>query len=284
MGLLSRGSEPKKFPQPGSLAFGFVFLGAVAILTSFLWDKVRPPDLIRLQLGSVVPIVGESKKIDPLRAETVLLKERTPFFENDLVVTDDASQARIFFENGGQVLLTPDSQIRATQQLANGKLSPWVEVVKGDAIIENRGIPALSLKKLTPDNSLWAPTKIGSLISPFKQKENESSTETATSSASKAQDKNGQRLSSSEITLRLGQNRKNFLKCYGGLLQKSPHAKGEVALNFTISATGRIQNPSIEGTIPDPSFQSCLLETLDQIRFRAFRGDAIMARFPLIFE
>ncbi|MEI7973328.1 MAG: AgmX/PglI C-terminal domain-containing protein, partial [Bdellovibrio sp.] len=95
----------------------------------------------------------------------------------------------------------------------------------------------------------------------------------------------GGRPSAEDVARRLSQRRPDFLKCFGTLLQKNHRSRGLVDVTFTILPTGRISQPSARSEeIRDETFQNCLFEVLQRIRFSAFTGEAVLAKFPLVFD
>ncbi|MFP5519084.1 MAG: AgmX/PglI C-terminal domain-containing protein [Bdellovibrionia bacterium] len=96
---------------------------------------------------------------------------------------------------------------------------------------------------------------------------------------------NKETLSDYYIKNKLDASQKNFQKCYTHYLQKNDTSPTQATMLITIEASGKVSAAQIyQGTITNNEFKSCLQEVAKRIQFKAFKGEAIQASFPLLFD
>ena len=248
----------------------FLVLGLTAILCSFLWKHFGSPTH-QLRVGTITPLNGVTNLSVEGKA-TRQLQEKTELMENDLIQTEELSQARIHLENAGRLVLAPQSTVQVQRRFQSNEWHYVVKVFSGDARTEAEGSPAMVLEKSQEEIS-W-PERL--LISQPRNLEEPKSSQVESS---------GGRPTAQEISSRLAQRRRDFLKCFGQLIQKKHQSKGVVELSFTILPTGRVSNPIFTSQdLDDGGFRNCLFEVVQRVRFQSFSGDAILAKFPLVFD
>ncbi|HEX4925798.1 MAG TPA: AgmX/PglI C-terminal domain-containing protein [Bdellovibrionales bacterium] len=74
-------------------------------------------------------------------------------------------------------------------------------------------------------------------------------------------------------------------RCYAQLLSKSPQAKGEVHLTFTIQPNGSVTALRVlKSTLDDADLQKCVISVVERAQFRGFRAEPIVVNYPIYFE
>ncbi len=96
---------------------------------------------------------------------------------------------------------------------------------------------------------------------------------------------NKETLSDSHIASVIREKRAFLNRCYAQHLRLNPEARGRIDTSLTIEPDGSISSARVvASTIADPSLQQCVITTLQRCRFKNFRGDAIVLRYPINFE
>jgi hypothetical protein len=83
----------------------------------------------------------------------------------------------------------------------------------------------------------------------------------------------------------LAAQKARLARCQANALRVHPQIKGRLLLGFRIARDGKTTEARVLNTsVPDPSFENCVLEVLTGLRFRGFSGPEIVRSFEVRFE
>lgn len=262
---------------------GLFFTGLALALGAFFFrldNSGRGSPSTGASIAFVSPVVGVSF-VTSTSGERRPARGKTSLFENESISTEEASQARISFPSGARVLLRGQTQVSVTRHWHESFWREELKVLSGSVQIEIKGEPALSVIEEKREVSWPEQLLLSRREIPLGSK---APTEVNGPSKEISEPSNA-RPNAEDVARRLSQRRPDFLKCFGTLLQKNHRARGLVDVTFTILPTGRISQPSARSEeIRDEAFQNCLFEVLQRVRFSAFAGEAVLAKFPLVFD
>jgi hypothetical protein len=87
------------------------------------------------------------------------------------------------------------------------------------------------------------------------------------------------------ISDRLARQKIRIYRCYSQLLQKKPEAKGKLALHFTVTNLGKVEEAEMTSSqFTDENFHKCLVEVIKRTDFMPFKGNTMATLLPLKFE
>lgn len=250
---------------------GLIVIGVVLILLS-IWVPQNKLSL-NLSQNHLATILEKSGQIllgnNEMPAESELTI-KSKIYSGDKVRSSEESDALIQFTSGAQIRLQPKTEVLFELQDNQQIL---LVVKTGDITIEKFS-----------DSPLWI-RQNGQLYTAADYALLDKSTVNNPSAVSRTENSELTDLSHNEIETVLNQKKSDFFKCFGQLLQRSPHASGQVMLSFSVSPLGSVTNPEVAKTeISDRDFQACLLEVIARTRFRSFKGSPITTVFPIYFE
>jgi TonB family protein len=74
-------------------------------------------------------------------------------------------------------------------------------------------------------------------------------------------------------------------KCWLGRLKDKPGLKGQIILQFEISRRGKVKDIKVaDSSIADEPLQKCVMQVVERIAFRSFKGAEISLSYPIGFE
>lgn len=260
--------------------WGFLLLGALFIaLSLFLTGPKSTPDLKpTLVLAHAEKTLGSASLLKDGLLKRAPLVSRADLGPLDSIETGEIGEVRLDFDSGYRVRVR-DSSLVTLERVEDQNGYHIVLILK-------RG--TLTVDSFGRDGELFI-AKNGERISatdysesPLAQAPVQAPVETSAQSAAAEANKG---ITDQEIQAVMSSHRTSFLKCYTQLLQKDPHAKGDVSLTFTVENSGKMS--AIEATSPtlkQTDFKKCLIDVMSRIEFRTFQGPPVSTLFPLKFE
>lgn len=92
-------------------------------------------------------------------------------------------------------------------------------------------------------------------------------------------------LSNEYINEMIADRQKWLQKCWVARLSENPKLKGRLVLQFEITRRGKVRDAQVaESTIKDEVLQSCVVQVMERIPFRSFKGPEISLSYPINFE
>lgn len=92
-------------------------------------------------------------------------------------------------------------------------------------------------------------------------------------------------LSNEYIDEMMASRQSQFQKCWLPRLKVDPNLKGEIILQFEISQRGKVRDLRVaDATLNDETLRNCVMQVVERIPFRAFKGPEISLSYPLTFE
>lgn len=249
---------------------GLIVVGVVLILLS-VW---LPQNKLSFNLSQnhIATIIEKSGKVllanneMPAKAD---LKVKSKIHSGDRVRSTDSAEALIQFTSGAQIRLNPKTEVLLESQSEKQFL---VVIKTGDISIEKFSEAPLWVRHngqqyTAADYALLDKNNLRAGLPRITR------------------DADLSDISHTEIEAVLNEKKTDFFKCFGQLLQRSPHASGQVMLSFTVSPLGSVTTPEVaKSEIADATFQACLLEVIARTRFRSFKGSPVTTVFPIHFE
>lgn len=250
---------------------GLVAVGVTLILLS-IW---LPQNKLSLNFSQnhIATVIEKSGSIvfsnNEMPSESEL-NVKSKIYSGDKVRSSEESEALIQFTSGAQIRLQPKSEVLFELQ-SNRQILAVIKT--GDLSIEKFSEAPFWIRQ---NGQLYAGADYALLDKNNKNLQ---------PLPARSQDDELTDLSQNEIETVLNQKKTDFFKCFGQLLQRSPHAAGQVMLSFSVNPLGAVANPEIaKSEISDQDFQACLLEVIARTRFRSFKGSPITTVFPIYFE
>lgn len=257
---------------------GLLVFGIGALIVSFyIEQKMRRDRDSQTQIGRVEKSYGQVFTFRPGTNQKRKVSKLEFISPLDSVETEDQSEARVAMDNSAIIKILPESLVTFERvEMADGFQDVLV-LQRGDIRIEEPGREGeffiskngqrVAAKQYHQLNLSKEPIDRPVPLQPLNVTENDSG------------------LSDDEINSLVGAQRPNFMKCYTGLLQKDPQAKGELSLNFTIENSGKVGLIEVSSArLQNEDFKRCLSSVLTRVQFRSFSGSAISTFFPLKFE
>ena len=94
-----------------------------------------------------------------------------------------------------------------------------------------------------------------------------------------------QPLQSSEIAAVVTKKRRLFGNCQSLSLKSTGKANGKILLGLKINNLGKIHSiETLQSSLPNKEFESCILSVFKRIRFRNFKGQPVSFSYPLVFN
>ncbi|MES3037147.1 MAG: AgmX/PglI C-terminal domain-containing protein [Bdellovibrionota bacterium] len=217
-------------------------------------------------IGKVEVYKGKVILKEHSQAKTETIEKDRSFKSGSLLISSNDADVVLEFPDT-RLRLKPDSQIFIEQVVPNiviylqkGGLEKETDIGDNSPVLIESGLQRQSVKKYF--DSLATPAQRTAETNP---------------------DPTGLTQETIQNTLRRSQPL--FFRCYTQLLQRSPKAKGQVDLVFTIQSSGKISQPQISGSqLRDDPFRRCLTDVVSRIEFPRFDGRSVSAVFPLKFE
>lgn len=76
-----------------------------------------------------------------------------------------------------------------------------------------------------------------------------------------------------------------FQNCWLTRLKEDPNLKGKIVVQFEISRRGKVRDVRInEATLNDDTLKKCIVQVIERIPFRSFKGPEISLTYPIAFE
>jgi len=255
--------------------FGVFFLGL-----SFYVNYQPATRTSGSKIARVVRETGEVTWYSQGLGQRKLVTSEMEIGSFDSLETNDLGEATLYFENGYQVRVLPNTVLSLEKKTTEQNVDADLVLQHGNVEVEKVGsLGELSISKKGHriSASEYNESDLKRLQLPAKQP----ISETAAVDGKYP-------LSEQEISNVVSHHQTEFFKCYTHLLQKHPQARGEVILNFTIQSAGRVELPEVlpqwsQGTGTE-EFNRCLKDVISRIEFRSFKGSSITTVFPLKFE
>lgn len=208
------------------------------------------------------------------------LTQKTFLYTLDSVETSADGEAMMEFDSGYRIHIPENTLLTLAQERDRTTLL----LKRGDIQVENYGQEDTLF--ISKDGARWKPNEY-ELVHKARRGD-QSLPESSTGSAEvtaipSTQLKEG--LSPDYIQDMMRSQRQNFFKCYTQLLQKTPGLTGQASLSFVIEPSGKVTQPEVASSnIQDSTFKKCLVEAVQRVEFKSFRGEALSTVFPLKFE
>ena len=271
--------KAKNLAKKNQLVVGLLISGLALIALSLyfsVFDKSDAEGQIR-----IAQVSRETGKAFVLRkgfTEKEPVIRRVPLYNLNSIETDETGEALVSFDSGYQLRVF-NNALLTLEKIDDAESFYVVVIVKnGDVRIDNFGREGQLFISKNGDR-ISASDYNGSLLA---------RTPTVTPSpvdtmSSPIPDDQG--LSEDEIATGIQKYRTSFFKCYTQLLQKEPTSKGKVSLSFTVENNGKMSVTEVTASeLPNAEFKKCLIDVLNRVEFRSFKGPAISTLFPLKFE
>lgn len=257
------GRDAKAFIAFLALGVMFLILGVTAKnFLQFSAAKV-PMGLVYEESGEVFLYKKDFRRKD-------FVTSSLPVYMDDRVETSDAGIAKIVFDSGSAIRVLPRSLVKLKKELLSNKSKLLVVIEKGS-------IETFDPKKL---EDLWI-EKNDSVIEASAYSQSALAREVPQA----ALDAKNQTPSEEEIFKTVNQSKNSFFKCYTQLLAKNPSLKGNVVLNFTVEARGKVSSAHVTSSFSaDSDFSQCLIEIIMRTQFKSFEGEPLQISFPFKFE
>jgi hypothetical protein len=274
--------------------------------TSFFWPKFWQSIQNKNALALITAIHGQAEKISIHSATPETIKKNTPIQSLETLIVGSNSDLIVKFHEGAEIKLFPDSMVIFSGKAKNPQMSikkGKLEVLSISAqeklwISQNGRTTKAQNYKATDniDESLEINPILGQTdvqaetTNSFSSIEGgESVPENVTSSIANIKKETKVNDEQSQIRLmisdRLARQKTRIYRCYSQLLQKSPEAKGKLAVHFTINNLGKVENAEMASTqFEDQNFHKCLLEVVKRTDFLPFKGSVMATLLPLKFE
>ncbi len=263
------------------LVIGFLILGAALLGVSYYFSKKKSNGLsgLEIRLAQVNRETGKVYIFKGGSATRESIDRKTALYSLDSVETSEDGSSMVTTEGGDRVLILGNSLVtieKADQEesfstvliLKRGELRIESVSKEGDLAIAKNGERILA----NDYNGSQLAKAMTQLTAPIDTFSNPLSEENLG-------------LTENEITSIMNSQRNSFFKCYTQLLQKEPTAHGDVSLSFTIENSGKLSVAEVTASsIPNKDFKNCLLEVLNRLEFKPFKGTPISTLFPLKFE
>lgn len=265
--------EKNKIPW----VIGLLIFGLSALIISFWIDKRMHRDLeAQSQIGRVEKLYGQVSTFRAGSNQKRTVGQLEFLSSLDSVETADQSEARVSMDNSAVLKILPESLVTFERtEMVDGYQDVLV-LQRGEIRIEE---PGRSGEFFISKNGQRVAAEQYHQLSISK----EPVARPAPVETSVTESHSG--LSDDEINSLVSAQRPNFMKCYTGLLQKDPQAKGELSLNFTIENSGKVGLIEVSSArLQNEDFKRCLSQVLTRVQFRSFSGSAISTFFPLKFE
>lgn len=104
----------------------------------------------------------------------------------------------------------------------------------------------------------------------------------------------GSTLTNDDIRTQVRSQAGSFQKCYVTMVNRMSEAgakatalpRGEITVSFKILSTGKTEASRVlKSPFKDPTFERCVAQALERLRFRPFQGPTIpIAEFPIVLE
>lgn len=92
-------------------------------------------------------------------------------------------------------------------------------------------------------------------------------------------------LSNEYIDEMIASRQSQLQKCWLSRLKDRPDLKGRITLQFEIGRRGKVRELRIvDTTVTDDVLQKCVLNVVERINFRSFKGPEISLSYPITFE
>lgn len=92
-------------------------------------------------------------------------------------------------------------------------------------------------------------------------------------------------LSNEYIDETIATRQSQFQKCWLPRLKDNPNLRGKVILQFEITRRGKVRDLRItDSSLNDETLQKCVMQVVERMTFRPFKGPEISLSYPLIFE
>lgn len=268
--------------------------------SKLLVDEVgRRPEVARL-----VELKGRAKKISEGAEQALVapLKQPVPFRDGDRVEFSDQSTGTLIL--GSQDELKADVSTNLMFQLWNkkdpqsplylhllaGRLSSIRQGVSGRAYVIYQG--KLFLLGQSPKETR-TPLILNKMDLEVSLSENqladaeESDADAADEEALESVALQGepQTLSNEYIDETISRRQFQLQKCWLSRVRTSVAQKGRVVVQIEISARGKVKNAQItDSDLKDEVLHKCVLDVMNRISFRPFKGPEISLSYPLQFE
>lgn len=276
-------------------------------LTAFL----APPPGASPVIGRLASLTGTLKRIHggDMQQMQGPLASPIEIHDGDRLETDQSASAIVVLnsqdelELGGLTALTfqlwneqdPFSPVYMT--LKTGALNSRKSGVRGRAYVVYDGrlyLPgqkpekkpmALTVSRSAPSDMHLAenPTAVGG--DAFESDSQNASAETEKAPTLSAADP--ETLSNEYIDEMIASRQAQFQKCWLSHLKKksSEEGKGQIVLQFEIGRRGKVKDLKIaDSNIGDESLQKCVINVVERISFRSFKGPEISLSYPIRFE
>lgn len=256
---------------------GLIIFGIGALSISFWIDqKMRYDRDAQTQIGRVEKIYGQVFTFRPGTNQKKKVSKLEFLSPLDSVETEDQSEARIALDSSAIVKILPESLVTFERIEMSDGFQDVLFLQRGDIKIEEPGRNGEFF--ISKNGQRVAASQYHQLNLSKEPIDRPVPVETTVTESSAG-------LSDDEINSLVGTQRPNFMKCYTGLLQKDPQAKGELSLNFTIENSGKVGLVEVSSArLQNEDFKRCLSNVLTRVQFRSFSGSAISTFFPLKFE
>jgi hypothetical protein len=215
-------------------------------------------------LGAIAQVQGSVAINSTAKAKIVEAKPKQPLFDGDVLTVGANSHGFINGDAGWAFDISPNSQV-----MFEKRHSTWVmHVIQGTVNVLQAG-----------ERGRFAILKDGQWFDPNAQ----STTPLKLQGANGRPDPNTQ-LSTATIFNALLTQKSQLQKCYAEWLQREPQPPPKVTLSFLVDPTGLAKSVELLGPFAETAFQSCVVQTIQRVRFPAYDGDEILMNIPLEFE
>lgn len=277
--------------------------------SKWLATKLNPPHATTLVVGRIVHLEGALKTI----IDGQVLEAKAPLngpldlHDGERVEVDKDGRALVILNSQDEFELGSLSAVNL--QLWNphdpsaavylnwmaGPIEHRKAGVKGKAYVVKDGrlyLPgqkptqkalALTVLRSAPLDMGLAESQSGSAANEFEDStEKESDGEEKPSEAFGAEPET---LSNEYIDEMIATRQNQFQKCWLTRLKDEPDLKGKIVLQFEISRRGKVREIQIsEATLNDETLKKCVIQVVERITFRTFKGPEISLTYPINFE
>lgn len=254
---------------------GIVGLAGIS-LSFWLYLRQQVVTSSQIRIGQVENVTGQVWILSPGYEKKRRVERYQPILPRESIETEETGEARLLYDNGAVIRVFPESLVLLEHDLKGAESVETLVVQRGEIHVDESGHSGDLL--ISKNGTRVAASEYQKLA--LAQEPVDHPLQSQNTSK-----KNDQTLSEDEISTVMTGQRSHFMKCFTTLLQKSPEAKGQVTLNFTIENSGRVGISEIQASqLKDDEFRKCILNVLQRTEFRGFTGAPITTLFPLQFE
>lgn len=263
---------------------------------------------------TIATIQGLEGKVRFKAAKTLRYKnakEDQELKNQDTVITDEGSRAKITFASGFEIQVEPNSLIVIENPKKDEQGRIQITFLKGDFKVIKAGAPnqiIVSKDKKFQDLAGRAPQKPiqidltpQNVIIPEAESPEAAKLKTPKIEIEKFEEKKKvlaekekkkpepkkprETLPDEYISQVVSAQKPFFNRCYAQHLRLNPDSRGQIHLAFTIDSQGKVSTVSmIQSTLSDPQLEKCTMSVIERCRFKAFDGDPIVVNYPINFE